>query len=118
MPTPHIRTILVLSVAALLTACKVEKTGPDTYVVKTPSQEEVNRTATTATTNAAEAGRDIKEKAKEVANSDQAAKVREEGRELGKDISEAGRTAAKATGAALERARKKMQEHAKPGNQP
>jgi hypothetical protein len=40
------------------------------------------------------------------------------GREVGKDAAAAGRDAAHATGTALEAAGKKIQKHAKPGNQP
>jgi len=115
--------------ATLFLACTVEKTASDTYEVKTPTREEVNRTTTTATTNAAEAGHDIKEGAKavgeeiretgrEVAQSETGQEIKAGAKEAGKDLKEAGRDVAGATGRALERAGKSMQKHAKPGNQP
>jgi hypothetical protein len=85
--------ILMLAIVILVipaAACRVEKTGEDTYQVEAPTPE-AERAA---------------EQAKEAT------------REAGQDIKEGARDAAKATGTALEEAGKEIQEHAKPGDQP
>ncbi|HXI13115.1 MAG TPA: hypothetical protein VNM92_10800 [Thermoanaerobaculia bacterium] len=128
MKNSLIRLALAIS-STLLVACSVEKTSSETYEVKTPSREEVNRKTETARTNAREAGKDIKEGArtlgdevreggKAVAQSETGQEIKEGAKVAGAEIKEAGREAASATGRALERAGKSMQKHAKPGDQP
>jgi len=116
-------TILsAIALVAFLSACKVEKTGEDTYKVQTPDTDKVEaqtREAAASTETALEnAGQEIKEGAREVANSEAAQDLKAGAKEVGKDAAAVGREAAAATGAAIEKAGKKIQEHAKPGDQP
>ncbi len=98
------KLILLIAIVILVipaAACRVEKTGEDTYQVETPTPE-AEAAAQRAKEGAQEAGQDIKEGAQEA----------------GRDIKEGARDATRATGTAMEEAGKEMQEHAKPGDQP
>ena len=114
-------TLMLVSTVAVLSACKVEKTGDDTYKVETPSAQEVeaqSREAAAKTETALEnAGQEIKEGATAIANSEAARDMKAGAKELGKEAAAAGREAAAATGTALEKAGKEMQKHSKPGDQ-
>jgi hypothetical protein len=91
----------MILVAIPFTACRVEKTGDDTYQVEVPTPE-AERAAQQAGAKAREVGQEIKEEAKELGG-----KVREGTREAGQK-----------TGTAVEEAGKEMREHSKPGDQP
>lgn len=115
-------SLIIAACAASLLACSVEKTGEDTYQVQTPDAQEVQaetREAAQQTETALEnAGQEIREGARAVANSEAAQDAKEGAKELGREAAAAGREAANATGTALERAGKEMQQHSKPGDQP
>jgi hypothetical protein len=91
--------IVVLAIPFV--ACRVEKTGEDTYQVETPTPE-AERAAQQAGEQAREAGQEIKEGAQEA----------------GQAVKEGARDATRETGKAMEKAGKEMQEKAKPGDQP
>jgi len=94
-----------------LGACKVEKTGEDTYKVEAPTPE-AKAAGQEAAADAREAGREIKADAKEAAKDIEAG-----AKEAGKDIEAGAREATRETGKAVEKAGKKMQEKAKPDGQ-
>lgn len=94
---------MILTAALILLplgACKVEKTGEDTYKVEAPTPE-AKAAGQEAAADAREAGQEIKADAKEA----------------GKDVAAGAREATRETGKAVEKAGKKMQEKAKPGDQ-
>ncbi|HUP65905.1 MAG TPA: hypothetical protein VM557_11575 [Thermoanaerobaculia bacterium] len=91
--------IAALALMLPIAACDVEKTGDDTYQVEVPTDE-------------AEAAAARTEENLEAAG----AEVAEEAREAGDAIEEGARDAAHATGTALEKAGKEVQEHSKPND--
>lgn len=94
-----------------LAACKVEKTGEDTYKVEAPTPE-AKAAGQEAAADAREAGREISADAKEAGR-----EIKADAKEVGKDVQAGAREATRKTGVAVEKAGKKMQKHAKPGDQ-
>lgn len=94
-----------------LGACKVEKTGEDTYKVEAPTPE-AKAAGQEAAADVREAGREIKADAKEAGQ-----EIKADAKEAGKDIQAGTREAIRETGKAVEKAGKKMQEKAKPDDQ-
>ena len=104
---------LVVGVLILLPlgACKVEKTGDDTYQVQAPTPE-AKAAGQEAAADAREAGQEIKADAKEAGQ-----EIKAETKEAARDVQAGTREATRETGKAVEKAGKKIQHHAKPGDQ-
>lgn len=98
------KTLIAVAITLLalpFVACRVEKTGEDTYQVEAPTPE-AEAAAERAAEETREAGQAIKEGAQEA----------------GAAAVEGTRKAGQKVGEALEEAGKEMQEHSKPGDQP
>jgi len=128
MPIKRVVLVIVTGIALTLFGCKVEKTGDDTYKVKTPDPQEVKQETKEAGQDiregaqevgreAREAGQDIREGAREVAQSPAAQEIAEGARQIGKGVGIAARDATAAAGRGIEKAGKEMQEKSKPGDQ-
>lgn len=99
-----------------LTACRVEKTTDEGYKVETAP--EVEEAARSVGEKAEGVAKTVKEEAEEFAQSPAGQKVKEGAKQVGEGLETAAREAAAATGRGLEKAGKKIQEHAKPDDQP
>lgn len=107
--------IISLVILIVLAGCRVEKTTDERYKVEpVPQAEEAARDAGEEAAGVAEK---LKEEAKELAESPTGQKVKEGAKQVGEGLETAAREAAAATGRGLEKAGKKIQEHAKPDEQ-
>lgn len=106
-------SILVIGALILmpLAACKVEKTGEDTYQVQSPTPE-AKAAGREAAADAREATQEISADAREAGR-----EIKADAKEVGKDVAAGAREATRETGKAVEKAGKKMQKHSKPGDQ-
>lgn len=91
---------------AITGACKIEKTGRDTYSVQAPTAE-AKAAAQKASAKTEEAGKEINEHARKAAE-----ELKPQFQEAGKKLKEGARTAAEKTGEAMQQAGKSMQDHA------
>ena len=91
---------------AMATACKVEKTGQDTYSVQAPTPE-AKAAAEKASVKTQEAGREINESAQKAADA-----LKPQLQEAGKKLKQGAQTAAEKTGEAMQQAGKSMQNEA------
>ena len=121
------KLLCAVSAAALLlvsVACKVEKTGDDTYKVQAPTAE-AKAAAEKAKQDAAAAGDVIKKDAKEVGQTVQqtahdigqteaAQDIKEGAKKIGSGVKKGAGEAAQATGTALQKAGKKMKDAPRP----
>jgi len=121
------RLLILALLLVLVAACRVEKSADDQYKVETPPQAE--EAARDVKEGASEASRKIvsgteavaesvKEEAREFGQSPTGQKIKEGAKQVGEGLETAAREAAVATGKGIEKAGKKIQEHAKPGDQP
>ena len=106
------KLIVPAAAAMLLTAaCKVEKTGNDTYSVQTPTPE-ARAAAEKATAETQEAGRKINASAQKAAD-----ELKPQLQEAGKELKAGARTAAEKTGEVMQKAGKSLEEHTEKAKQ-
>src|SRR5258705_2095695 len=72
----HMKRIAIIGLTLALAACKVEKTGKDTYKVVTPTPE-AKAAAQKLKQDAAKVGEKVKEESKEIENSQAVKKAQE-----------------------------------------